>query len=94
MPTKTASPSRARPSARTRKPAKQPARPTVSRRLPVGAEVVPEGVHFRVWAPKRKTVEVVFEGPEGDWPVTVALSREKGGSFSASSPRGRMDPRR
>ena len=33
------------------------------RRLPVGAEVLPGGgVHFRVWAPKRKQVEVVLEG--------------------------------
>ena len=33
-----------------------------NRRLPVGAEVVPGGVHFRVWAPIRKTVEVRVEG--------------------------------
>jgi maltooligosyltrehalose trehalohydrolase len=35
------------------------------RRLPIGAEVIPDGggVHFRVWAPLRKTVEVVFESP-------------------------------
>ena len=31
------------------------------RRLPVGAEVTPEGVHFRVWAPKRKKVEVATD---------------------------------
>ncbi|HUI81139.1 MAG TPA: malto-oligosyltrehalose trehalohydrolase [Bryobacteraceae bacterium] len=31
------------------------------RRYPIGAEVGPEGVHFRVWAPRRKTVEVVLE---------------------------------
>src|SRR3954471_7248663 len=31
------------------------------RRLPVGAEVVPGGVHFRVWAPRRKRVEIVLE---------------------------------
>ncbi len=37
------------------------------RRLPAGAEVIPgRGVHFRVWAPRRKRVEVVFErGPDG-----------------------------
>lgn len=79
MPTQTASPSRAR---KVKKTTAKPVRPTSDRRLPVGAEVVPEGVHFRVWAPKRKKVEVVFEGPEGDWPVTLALSREKGGYFS------------
>ena len=35
------------------------------RRLPVGAEVIPGGgVHFRVWAPQRHSVEVVLEPPE------------------------------
>jgi len=34
----------------------------ITRRLPIGAEVTSEGVHFRVWAPKAKTVEVVLEG--------------------------------
>ena len=33
-----------------------------TRRFPVGAEVTASGVHFRVWAPVRKTVEVVFDG--------------------------------
>src|SRR5689334_22399862 len=32
------------------------------RRLPVGAEATPAGVHFRVWAPARRTVDVVAEG--------------------------------
>jgi len=50
--------------------------PAITRRLPVGAEVQPGGgVHFRVWAPLRQAVEVVFEGdalppvdlrPDGD----------------------------
>jgi maltooligosyltrehalose trehalohydrolase len=31
------------------------------RRLPIGAEVTPEGVHFRVWAPKRKKVEAATD---------------------------------
>ena len=33
----------------------------VSRRFPIGAEVVSGGVHFRVWAPKRKRVAVRLE---------------------------------
>jgi maltooligosyltrehalose trehalohydrolase len=33
-----------------------------TRRLPIGAELLPDGVHFRVWAPKAHTVEVVLEG--------------------------------
>jgi maltooligosyltrehalose trehalohydrolase len=48
------------------------------RRLPVGAEVVAGGTHFRVWAPRRHGVEVVVQnGP------TRALEEEPGGYFSA-----------
>jgi maltooligosyltrehalose trehalohydrolase len=50
----------------------------VGRRLPVGAEVTPEGVHFRVWAPRRKKVEVVFE----DRRAPVELAPEEDGYFS------------
>src|SRR5262249_23107023 len=36
------------------------------RRLPVGAETQSDGgVHFRVWAPRRRKVEVVLEGMPG-----------------------------
>ncbi len=48
------------------------------RRLPVGAEVQPGGgVHFRVWAPRRREVEVVLEGGP-----PVRLGGEGGGYFS------------
>jgi len=50
----------------------------VGRRLPVGAEVVPGGVHFRVWAPLRKTVEVVLHGDPNSFP----LQSEPSGYFS------------
>src|SRR5436305_12281002 len=53
-----------------------------SRRLPAGAEVLPQGgTHFRVWAPRRKRIEVVFEhdGKQS----TFELEREGGGYFSA-----------
>ncbi|HXE53055.1 MAG TPA: malto-oligosyltrehalose trehalohydrolase, partial [Tepidisphaeraceae bacterium] len=33
----------------------------ITRRLPIGAEIHDGGVHFRVWAPRRKRLEVVFE---------------------------------
>src|SRR5271156_141787 len=47
------------------------------RKFPVGAEVRPNGVHFRVWAPERKSVAVFIE------PATVApLKREAGGYHS------------
>ena len=52
-----------------------------ARRLPVGAEALPAGgVHFRVWAPRRREVAVVFEG-EGA-PEPLALREEEGGYFS------------
>jgi maltooligosyltrehalose trehalohydrolase len=50
----------------------------VKRQLPVGAEFIPGGVHFRVWSPRRDRVDVVFE----DGRVTP-LAREDGGYFSA-----------
>ncbi|MDQ3804958.1 MAG: malto-oligosyltrehalose trehalohydrolase [Acidobacteriota bacterium] len=58
------------------------------RRLPVGAEVSPEGgVHFRVWAPRRRRVEVVVEvGERGE---AVRLRAEGGGYFSAHTPQAR-----
>ena len=48
------------------------------RRIPVGAEPMPAGTHFRVWAPKCARVEVVTE-PSGR---TVPLDAEEGGYFS------------
>mgnify|MGYP000994548415 CR=1 FL=1 len=43
-------------------------RPGIPRRaFPVGAEVVPGGVSFRVWAPSRKRVAVIL----GDDPATT-----------------------
>jgi maltooligosyltrehalose trehalohydrolase len=48
------------------------------RRLPVGAEVQPGGgVHFRVWAPARRRVEVVIEGG-----LAAVLDAERDGYFS------------
>lgn len=47
------------------------------RRFPVGAEVTGGGVHFRVWAPAQKTVEVVLEDSD-----SIALEAEDAGYFS------------
>src|SRR5882724_8928941 len=54
----------------------------VERTLPIGAEYsAGQGVHFRVWAPARKSVDVVTnDGPD------VPLAREDGGYFSALLP--------
>jgi maltooligosyltrehalose trehalohydrolase len=54
------------------------------RRAPVGAEVCPDGVHFRVWAPRPASVTVL--SPDG---VRVPLTREDGGYFSGGSERFR-----
>jgi maltooligosyltrehalose trehalohydrolase len=52
------------------------------RRLPVGAEVQPGGgVHFRVWAPRRRAVSAVLEGGPGAG-AEVALAPEPGGYYS------------
>jgi maltooligosyltrehalose trehalohydrolase len=60
--------------------------PEASRRLPIGAEVVPGGVHFRVWAPRCESVEVVFESASGSWPVEMELDAEGNGYFSGLVP--------
>ncbi len=58
--------------------ANEPAR----RRLPIGAEIQSDGgVHFRVWAPQRRRVQVVLESGPGA-KVEVPLSLEKNGYFS------------
>jgi maltooligosyltrehalose trehalohydrolase len=46
----------------------------------VGAEISSAGVHFRVWAPRRKSVEVVFESGHSSKPFQLAA--EAGGYFS------------
>jgi maltooligosyltrehalose trehalohydrolase len=54
---------------------------SASRRLPVGAEIMAGGVHFRVWAPARREVQVVVEGVGA-----TPLDREVGGYFSGLVP--------
>src|SRR6185369_3263687 len=50
------------------------------RRYPIGAEVLNgDGVSFRVWAPRRKQVEVVLENG-----VVQDMDREPGGYFAAT----------
>ena len=59
-----------------------------ARRLPIGAEVQPGGgVHFRVWAPDWKRVDVVLESVgednQADCPLLVPMIAEGDGYFSA-----------
>src|SRR5258708_2729928 len=56
-----------------------------ARRYPVGAEVLPGSTHFRVWAPGRRKVEVVLEGPAGR---AIELTAEDGGYFAGIAPEG------
>ncbi len=54
------------------------------RRLPVGAEVGPDGVHVRVWAPGRQRVEVVLEAGLAGAPAPLAPEQaDEPGFFSA-----------
>lgn len=55
-----------------------PSGEVLRRRLPIGAECVPGGVHFRVWAPNCRRVEVVLEDDSSH-----ALAVEPGGYFAA-----------
>lgn len=57
------------------------------RRRQIGAEVMPGGVHFRIWAPEHKRVEVVLEGEGGSGPTAptaeFVLTAEPDGYHSA-----------
>ena len=55
-------------------------------RLPVGAEITTEGVHFRVWAPRARLVEVVLD--DGGLAVALAPRPEgyHGGVVEAATP--------
>jgi maltooligosyltrehalose trehalohydrolase len=58
----------------------------IARRLPVGAEVLPNGsVHVRIWAPKRSRVAVVLTDRR-DQPSAVELSRDADGYFAGLVP--------
>jgi maltooligosyltrehalose trehalohydrolase len=61
------------------------------RRLPIGAELQPDGgVHFRVWAPRRKQVQVVVSDgghTTGDRPDSaIPLELQADGYFAAHLP--------
>lgn len=51
--------------------------PIFTRRFAVGPECNGRGTHFRVWAPRRDSVSIVFEGGNEE-----ALTRESGGYHS------------
>jgi len=59
------------------------------RRLPIGCEPTADGALFRVWAPKRRRVEVVFD----EKPERVELAAERGGYFAGLVPWARAGMR-
>src|SRR4051812_46274898 len=61
----------------------------LKRNLPVGAEITPEGTHFRVWAPQSKNVSVqlISDGETKTFP----LASEAGGYFSGLIPEARVN---
>lgn len=52
------------------------------RRYPIGAEIVGEGVHFRVFAPKCRHVDLVLEDPSSEINACFPLKAEGNGYFS------------
>src|SRR5436190_11867095 len=63
----------------------------IDRRYPIGAEVIADRrVHFRVWAPKAKRLEVAIEGEWGNGrtnktpPPFAELQSEPDGYFSGA----------
>jgi len=53
------------------------------RKLPIGAEVVHAGIHFRVWAPGHKKVEVILQNEEmAERGAAFPLEAEEDGYFS------------
>ena len=54
--------------------------PVIHRRMPIGAEVQPQGgVHFRVWAPQRSAVAVLVAAPGGA--VGAQALSHRGGEY-------------
>ena len=61
----------------------------VKRRYPIGAELIGENqTHFRVWAPKAREVDVVFEDAAEAKPKFCSLTVEPGGYFSGAANEG------
>ena len=62
---------------------------SLKRRLPIGAEIFSEGVHFRVWAPHSKKVSVQLIAP-GETKL-IPLESESDGYFSGLIPEARAN---
>src|ERR1700743_1953931 len=60
-----------------------------NRRMPVGAEVVEGGAHFRVWAPRSRAAAVQLISDANGGTEIVPLKQEKDGYFSGFVPEAR-----
>jgi maltooligosyltrehalose trehalohydrolase len=61
----------------------------VKRRYPIGAELIGENeTHFRVWAPRAREVDVVFEDAAVSNPKFCQLTAESDGYFSGAANAG------
>jgi maltooligosyltrehalose trehalohydrolase len=55
-------------------------------RTPLGAEVVEEGVLFRIWAPRRQQMHVVLVDVQGNERQRIEMEEEADGYFSVHAP--------
>lgn len=60
-------------------------------RMPFGAEVLDDGVYFRVWAPRRKQVHLILLDADGGTRERIALEEERDGYFSVHAPTAAAD---
>ncbi len=51
------------------------------RKFPIGAEFTNEGVNFRIWAPKRNKIEIIFK----ETSKTLSLQKDNCGYFSGTA---------
>ena len=55
---------------------------TINRKYPIGAEMIKnKGVHFRVWAPDHKKVDLALESTDSET-LILPMKKEKNGYFS------------
>lgn len=52
----------------------------------IGANLIGENVHFRVWAPEKRSVTLVLENGSGVKTSSYAMKKDKDGFFSDTVP--------
>jgi maltooligosyltrehalose trehalohydrolase len=64
--------------------------PVLARRLPVGAELLRDGAHFRVWAPDHRDVSLAIDASDASPGYELRMTAEPDGYFSASVEHARV----